>query len=763
MEAVPDHRWGQENSMARPTHQLIFFVLAGLSWLVPANAEIAFPDTRPDGGNFVRPENGQILDVSPPGFSWWPAASKGEVIYRLKVLSDDGRTIYETGGLTVNVHVPDQVFDEGSYSWIVEAYDEGGVRRDTRTFGLFTVREDAAKDPWIPASELLARVPQGHPRLLFPKNRLEEIRSTLQTTRKLAFDNLIRQADKYLGTQAPPEPDYDEIEDPAIRSLEYRKSFQLMRHYHLGAMTHTALAYLMTANRDYGETAKTILLGAADWNTEGISSIISRVQGDEVGMGLLKSEALTYDWIHDLLTEEERMRVQRMIVARADQMLRRLRLKHFLSQPQSSHDGRLPGYLIEHALVLAEHPRAAEWMDYALKAFLTIHPHWAGTDGGWAQGLAYGVPYNAMMITPLESLRIATGKNMWQHSYYDKSPYFWVYCMSPIGEIKGFGDSYQGSAASAGMRSLLQFHAERMQSSDVQWWVNLLSNGEGEIPELQPLPGLIRPSTATPGRPADMPDDRVFRGVGWAALHSNIADPQKDLLLLFKSSPYGGVSHSYNDQNAFQILCGGKVLARPGGIRFPHHGSPYHKRYTQQTRAQNAILVNGEGQKRGGAPYDGEIVDFESLEEVAYVCGDATPAYAGKLNKWRRHVLLLRPSVICIIDDLEAPEASDYQWLMHSDYKLTLDEDRQMFTERRGGLVMNAKLFSKMPMRFSQSNEWPVDPRTGFPESSLEKVPEKIWHFKADSKGKARQFRMAAIMTVERPDETVDASGLHHN
>jgi hypothetical protein len=426
--------------MARAIHQLIFFVLAGLSWLAPAKAEIAFPDTRPDGGNFVRPENGQILDVSPPGFSWWPAALKGEVIYRLKVLSDAGQTIYEAGGLTVNVHVPDEVFHARSYTWKVEAYDESGITRDTRTFGSFTIREGAAEDPWIPASELLARVPEGHPRFLFPKEKLEEICSTLQITRKEAFDNLIKQANEYVGTEAPPEPNYDEIEDRAIRSLEYRKSFRLMRHYHLGAMTHTALAYLMTGNKNYGETAKIILLGAAEWDPEGVSSILAP-HGDEVGLGLVKSQALTYDWIYELLTEEERMRLERMIVARADQMLRRLRLQHFLTQPHSSHNGRLPGYLIEHALVLAEHPRAVKWLDYSLKAFLTIHPHWAGRDGGWAQGLAYGVPYNAMMITPLESLRIATGKNVWQRSFYDKSPYFWIYCMSPIGEIKGFGDS----------------------------------------------------------------------------------------------------------------------------------------------------------------------------------------------------------------------------------------------------------------------------------------------------------------------------------
>ena len=117
---------------------------------------------------------------------------------------------------------------------------------------------------------------------------------------------------------------------------------------------------------------------------------------------------------------------------------------------------------------------------------------------------------------------------------------------------------------------------------------------------------------------------------------------------------------------------------------------------------------------------------------------------------------MLRPSVICIVDDLEAPEPSDYQWLLHSDYQLGLDEKGQQFTEQRDGLVMTARMFSPIPLEFSQSNEWPVDPSEGFPEE-LENEPEKVWHFKAGTRGRAKRFRMATIMTVERPGETVNA------
>ena len=94
----------------------------------------------------------------------------------------------------------------------------------------------------------------------------------------------------------PPEPYYDEIKDRAKRRLAYVASFANMRRYHLGAMQHTALMYALTGEKKYGEAAKALLLGAAEWDPEGISSVMAPY-GDEVGLGLVKSEAQTYDWI----------------------------------------------------------------------------------------------------------------------------------------------------------------------------------------------------------------------------------------------------------------------------------------------------------------------------------------------------------------------------------------------------------------------------------------------------------------------------------
>ncbi len=369
----------------------------------------AFPKSRPPGGSFPRPREGEVLDVSPPGFCWWRAAAKGELQYRLKVTAPSGAVAYQSPRLEDPVCVPDEVFPAGRYSWTVEALDAKDAVRDTWPQRSFVIAENAYAQPWIPPAELLARVPAEHPRLLFPKAMLGEVRATLTASRREAFESLRGQADRALQLKVPAEPDYDKISDGAERRLAYVRTFREMRRYHTGGMLDAALMYALTEEKKYGEAAKALLCGAAEWDPEGISSVMAPY-GDEVGLGLAKSAALAYDWIYDLLSESEKAKVKKMLIARADQMLRRLQRRDFLNRPESSHDGRLPGYLLEHAIALAEEPRAGVWMDYGLRAIMTVFPHWAGEDGGWAEGLAYGTAYNTIFITPLVSLERATGE-----------------------------------------------------------------------------------------------------------------------------------------------------------------------------------------------------------------------------------------------------------------------------------------------------------------------------------------------------------------
>lgn len=730
-------------------HATVLLALLCCSGSAASGDRIQFPTQRPEGACYPRPFPSETLDVSPPGFCWWPAGKRGEVRYRLRVSIENGAPAYVSSVIEDPAHVPLQALPAGRYTWTVEALDREGKVRAAREPARFAIAEKAVLQPWTPAEDLLERVPRAHPRLLFPKAVVAEVRSTLDSTRREAFATLRRNADAALRLAPPPEPDYDKLEDDAARRIAYTESFRRIRQFHDGGMVNLSLMYLLTGERKYGEAAKAILLGAAEWDPEGISSVLAPY-GDEIGLGLAKSAAQAYDWIYDLLSETERARVRQMLIARADQMLRRLTRNDFLARPENSHDGRLPGYLIEHAIALAEEPRARVWLDYAMRAVLTVFPHWAGYDGGWAEGSSYALAYNTIYLTPFESLRAATGLDLWQRPFYRKIRHWFVYNISPQGDVLPWGDGEDGGVPgrASSIRALLQFHALRYGDPAVRGWVNLLRSPEGGPADISALPGIILPDTLAPESPASLPHDAVFYGVGWAALHTDLGDPDRDLMVMFKSSPYGAVSHSHGDQNTFVVMKGGQGLAIPGGYYFPTYGGPHHANYTRQTAAHNGLLVNGQGQVLRQGRANGHLAAFESQPHLAYVCGDATAAYGGRLSGFRRHVLLVRPSIVVVVDDVSAPEAAELQWLLHAKDKFELDEPGQTIVSRRGGAAMKVHLAARGGFGFRQTSDWPVAPNAGFP-TSTRREPDPQWHFTATTRERAAERRIAAVMFVD--------------
>lgn len=714
-----------------------------------------FPTERPARGCYPKPFDGQELDITPPGFCWWRAAKHGEVKYRLRVMGQSGAIAYESPLTEMTAHVPSKALPVGQYTWSVEAMDPSGKVTDSWGPRRFTIQPGAFEQPWVMAEELLARVPKDHPRLLFPKAQIPAIRETFATTRRGAVKSLRSEVRRAMKLDVPEEPDYDKAPTRSDQRLGYLEAFGRMRKYHDSGMRMLAMAHALEGDVAAGEKAKAILLGAAEWDPEGISSILSKY-GDEIGLGLAKAAPEAYDWVHDLLSEAERAKVKGMLVARAEQLMRRLQKADYLASPEESHNGRLPGFLVEHAIALAEEPRAAAWMDYAMLVLMTVYPHWGGYDGGWAEGISYGMAYNSIYLVPFEALRVATGLDLWRRPFYRDVRRFFSYCVSPIGDIRPFGDTenepMRGNGA--GLRSLLVFHANLYNDPATRWWADFLVP-ERQRESLGALPGMLLEDRVVPKRPATAEKDAAFYGVGWAALHSDFLEPERDLFLLFKSSPYGAVSHSHADQNSFALMKGGRSLAIPSGVRYPTHGSPFHTGYTQQTIAHNAVLVDGRGQQNRDGLAGGKLVAFKSGPRFGYVCGDASDCFSPSMGRNLRHVLLIRPSVVCIVDELAAPGPVPYQWLLHAHKALEVNEPAQALVSRKDSEAMTVRLFTPGGFAFSQTDAWPMDPKEGYPNARAP-LPEKQWHFTAATREKAASRRIAAIMLVDEDGRPPD-------
>jgi hypothetical protein len=715
---------------------------------------ISFPSVQPKGGNFNRPSDGEIVDVTPPGFCWWRVEKKTRVSYQISILSEDGGEIHRSPLLNDPVYIPSTILAPGKYTWTVEALDAEGNIVALRKESHFEISNEAVSLPWIDPGKLLANVPRSHPRLLFPAEQLEEIRQNIGDRYREPYESLKKSADLALGIPLVGYPGFDTItgrKNYAAKRTAYREEYHRVGDTYIGGVVPMALTYLLDGDMKYGLAVKSHLLHLCSWSLDGSMSV-QDPKFDEVGLRLARALPQAYDWTHDLFAPAERVRMENWMAALADSFLVRMKTRDFLYYSGESHDGRVPGYLMEFAIVLAEHPEAVAWMDYAMKAALTVWPHWAGSDGGWAEGVDYALQYNERFITPIQSVLTGTGYDLWQKPFFRKFPYFLTYCISPVGEITPFGDSEDQPASRRAdkLESMLLYYAHINKDAGLRWWADLLSENTAGVPEEihSAVRMLLTPDTIKPASPAGLSPDRAFMGIGWAAFHSDLASPENDLMLLFKSSPFGPVSHSHADQNSFAIMKGGKGLAIPAGERYPQHGSPFHTKYTRLTEAHNALLINGKGQIDKDARANGRIIDFKSLPHIGYAAGEAHLAYGPTVKKYTRHALLIRPSLILIIDEVETAEPAAITWLMHGKDKFLLDVEKQQIIASRGNESMKIMLWAEAGFAFSQSDEWPVDPKEGYPMVQTES-PENQWHFYGRHLGQGNGTVIAALMSAE--------------
>jgi hypothetical protein len=127
------------------------------------------------------------------------------------------------------------------------------------------------------------------------------------------------------------------------------------------------------------------------------------------------------------------------------------------------------------------------------------------------------------------------------------------------------------------------------------------------------------------------------------------------VLLAFVSSP-SDAGHNHYDQNHFVLNIGGEWLITDPGYQNYTPG-PEHV-FTNATLGHNGLLVNGDGQSVRG---HGRIVESRLDEAFDYVVGDATAAYEGRLDRWRRHVVFAAQirGYILIVDEIVPGSARD--------------------------------------------------------------------------------------------------------
>ncbi|TNJ46063.1 DUF4962 domain-containing protein [Tamlana fucoidanivorans] len=369
--------------------------------------------------------------------------------------------------------------------------------------------------------------------------------------------------------------------------------------------------------------------------------------------------------------------------------------------------------LLMSAIVLSPYKEEAQlWLEYAYELWLYRNPAGSRNDGGWHGGNGYfGTNERQLLYTPWVMSKLM-GYDYFNHPWYRNVAKYLSYS-NPVGNpglAFGDGNGTDGAGHYNLVEALAHIHADnywnkwRLKTTgriDKKWFINKV--GENEAPwSLLSVwnTNKLDPDFIKVDQPKEL--SALFRDIGYVGMHTDLVNPSKNLLLNFRSCPFGQLNHAHPAQNAFNIAYGGEPLFWRTG----HYNSiDKHKVYSfKHSRAHNTILANGFGQSTDISGY-GWVPRFVTGRKISYTVGDASNAYSGiyrvqsskksylekegisvteangygnpEVTRFRRHIAMLRPNHIIVYDELEAKEP------IHWTFKLNAQDNMEQIGDNK--------------------------------------------------------------------------------
>ena len=157
--------------------------------------------------------------------------------------------------------------------------------------------------------------------------------------------------------------------------------------------------------------------------------------------------------------------------------------------------------------------------------------------------------------------------------------------------------------------------------------------------------------------------------------------------------------------------------------------------------------------------------------KISYVCGDASQAYKkvideqwselidkslnndnalsrsehfgdAKLKKFDRHVIMLRPNIVVIYDELESEIPCDWDLLMHTD-KESNKESENRFAYKTPKFSASAHVYASQKIEFTVSNQFGAKP-VDF-QKKYKAIPDQ-YHASFKSVSKSKKMRYLSIL-----------------
>lgn len=727
--------------------------------------------------------NGKVALFNAPVLRW-PVQKGKSVTYDVRVSDDasfDKGIRFGEDRIAWAMYNPHRSLKPGTWYWQYRVSGE----KWSDTFS-FTITSSSLPMVSPTARQLLEAIPREHPRVLpgtLSKTTLRELSSDKEAR------VIIADADRVLNNPIPREKDaivVKEGKDPDRDQKIAMDAVSALGHAVKGMVTPLCQAYLLTGDKKYAVKGKEAIMKVAGWDPKGISML-----NDFADARCMQSMAIGYDTFYELLSQAEKDTLMKAIKARAS---------HFFHSWVNAIEAKvLSGHVWQHILhyffqtTLAIYDRndaeTVQWLTYAYELFLARTPVLGGLDGGWAEGASYFRMNIEMLLDIPMTIRMYTGFDFVKaHPWYTSQSDWLIYNMPPSSFSDGYGDNNEtlnmqlfyhyaakksgdedeeeetGEKPSAPYVAFANELAKWLQDPKARWYaekskasdtINLINEPTLRWFRLTRTRNWKQPD---PAAELKLPMARLFQGTGVVAMHTRPANTQDDLAIFLRASPFGAYGHILADQNTFNILYGGNRLFYRTGFKVSMK-DPHRIGWYQQTKSANGVLINGNGQPIS-IEAGGKMLRFLQGDQMAYAKGDASDAYRSRqtkedfsVKKFYRHILLLKPDIIVIYDELEAGKEANWSWLIHSMDNMELNRRRNYFSTTQGKIRGVGKLWSPVPVKWALTDTFSV-PVINWRHPDNGEVNESYsqpqWHASATNTVKAKQIRFLTVIKAGR-------------
>ena len=685
------------------------------------------------------PDASTELVENPPRFTWLPVI-EDEARYVLRISTDPkypAKNTHTFPGIPLNFFTPDVALAAGDYYWSYAVCDpKGAPVTNWSKDRSFAITDDLAKTPLPLRAIRLKDATRAHPRLWLTPDRLADFQKAVakdadHCTWSTFFEKSVQPwMDRDIMAEPAGYPNHQRV--AAVWRQTYIDCQEL-----LYAIRHLAVGGQVTQDAAMLARAKEWLLSAARWNPAGTTS---RSYTDEWAFRVNLALAWGYDWLHDQLDEEEKALVLKALLARtretADHIIKHANIHLF---PFDSHAVRAVSAVLIPASIamLDDTPEAEDWLNYSIDFLSAVYSPWGDSDGGWAEGPHYWMTGMAYLIDAANLLKGYTGIDIYQRPFFQRTGDFPLYTKSPDTRRATFGDdATMGDLPSVKIGYNMRQFAGVTGNGAYQWYYDEIKRTNPgtemafynwgwwdfnfdelayrtDFPIVEAVP------------PADDDQLRWFKGIGWVAIQNRMQDPDNHIQFVMKSSPYGAISHSHGDQNAFCLAGFGEDLAIQSGY-YVAFNSTMHQNWRRQTLSKNAILVNGKGQYAGkdkvrAMASAGSITTAEDRGDHLFIQGDATAAYKSlspEITSVLRDVHFVNNEYFVIVDSIDADTPVEIDWLLHANAPMALGDTTFRYSGEKAGFYGQ--------FLWSEAGAPTLTQNTGFPDvdpSEIEGLP----------------------------------------